>query len=42
MGAIQKINEIRNYLDEIVSLLGSGQANKTDLTIINKIYDLIK
>lgn len=42
MGTVQKINEIRNYLDEIINLLGSGQTNKTDLTIINKIYDLIK
>ena len=41
MGTIQKINEIRNYLDEMINLLGSGQANYIDLTIINKIYDLI-
>ena len=41
MGTIQKINEIRDYLDEIVNLLGSGQVEKSDVAIINKIYDLI-
>lgn len=42
MGTIQKINVIKNYLEEIVNLLGSGQLTKADSEMIDKIYQMVQ